>query len=229
MTTPPMGIKNKLSEILTTREYIIPTGEGFEGTGAPGLYLERLLGLKTSNADVPDAGGWEVKFSSGDALITLFQKEPYPRERGRMIRSIINRWGWVGQNGQQSFRHTISGQSDLLEVVDDAGEIRVRRLGHDDVVPHWPHDVILTTFARKLGNLIHVQGTKKGRTVIYESAEFLSQAKVTELIKAIVTGTICIEFNAFIRENGSLRNHGTRFRIRNEDLHRLYANRQQVR
>ena len=146
-----------------------------------------------------------------------------------MIRSIINRWGWVGQNGQQSFRHTISGQSDLLEVVDDAGEIRVRRLGHDDIVPHWPHDVILTTFARKLGNLIHVQGTKKGRTVIYESAEFLSQAKVTELIKAIVTGTICIEFNAFIRENGSLRNHGTRFRIRNEDLHRLYANRQHVR
>ena len=229
MTTPPIGIKSRLSQILETREYLIPTDEGFEGTGAPGLYLERLLGLKTSNADVPDAGGWEVKFSSGDALITLFQKEPYPRERGRMIRSIINRWGWVGQNGQQSFRHTISGQSDLLEVVDDAGEIRVRRLGHDDIVPHWPHDVILTTFARKLGNLIHVRGTKKGRTVIYESAEFLSQAKVTELIKAIVTGTICIEFNAFIRENGSLRDHGTRFRIRNEDLHRLYANRQHVR
>ena len=229
MTTPPMGIKNKLSQILTTREYIIPTGEGFEGTGAPGLYLEHLLGLKTSNADVPDAGGWEVKFSSGDALITLFQKEPYPRERGRMIRSIINRWGWIGQNGQPSFRHTIRGRSDLLEVVDDAGEIRVRRIGHDDVVPHWPHDVILTAFARKLGNLIHVQGTKKGRTVVYESAEFLSQVRVTDLVKAIATGTICIEFNAYIRENGAVRNHGTRFRIKTEDLYRLYTNRQQVR
>ncbi len=229
MTTPPMGIKNKLSQILTTREYIIPTGEGFEGTGAPGLYLEHLLGLKTSNADVPDAGGWEVKFSSGDALITLFQKEPYPRESGRMIRSIINRWGWIGQNGQQSFRHTIRGRSDLLEIVDDAGEIRVRRIGHDDVVPHWPHDVILTAFARKLGNLIHVQGTKKGRTVVYESAEFLSQVRVTDLVKAISTGTICIEFNAYIRENGAVRNHGTRFRIKTEDLYRLYTNRQQVR
>lgn len=229
MTTPPIGIKNKLSQILTTREYIIPTGEGFEGTGALGLYLEHLLGLKTSNADVPDAGGWEVKFSSGDALITLFQKEPYPRESGRMIRSIINRWGWIGQNGHQSFRHTIRGRSDLLEVVDDAGEIRVRRIGHDDVVPHWPHDVILTAFARKLGNLIHVQGTKKGRTVVYESAEFLSQIRVTDLVKAISTGIICIEFNAYIRENGAVRNHGTRFRIKTEDLYRLYTNRQQVR
>ena len=229
MTTPPMDTRNKLKQILTTREYIIPPGEGFEGTGAPGLYLERLLGLKTSNADVPDAGGWEVKFSSGGALITLFQKEPYPRERGRMIRSIINRWGWVGQNGQQSFRHTIRGQSDLLEVVDDAGEIRVRRIGHDDVVPHWPHDVILTAFSRKLGNLIHVHGTKKGRAVTYESAEFLSQARVTDLIRAITTGTICIEFNAYISETGAVRNHGTRFRVKTEDLHRLYANRQQVR
>ncbi len=200
MSTPPKGVKSKLSEILAQREFTIPKDQGFEGTGAPGLYLEHLLGLKTSNSDVPEDGGWEVKFSSGDAFITLFQKEPYPRQSGRMIRSIINRWGWIGQNGQQSFRHTISRQSDLLEVVKDAGEIRVRRLGHDDIVPHWPHDVILTTFSRKLGNLIHVQGARKGRTVMYKSAEFLSEAKLDRLIDAISKGTICIELNAHIKE-----------------------------
>ena len=227
MTTPPLDIRNKLSQILQTRDYLIPIGEGFEGTGAPGLFLEHLLGLKTSNLDIPDAGGWEVKFSSGNALITLFQKDPFPR--GRILRYMINEWGQIGKNGHQGFVHTISGRSDRFEIVDDAGEIRVRRTGYDDVVPHWPHDVLVTAFARKLGNLIHVHGTKRGRTVRYESAAFMSGAKVTNLIRAITTGTICLEFNAFIRENGSIRNHGTRFRIRPRDLPSLYSNRQLVR
>ena len=95
MNTPPKVVKSKLGEILAQREFTIPENQGFEGTGVLGLYLEHLLDLKTSNAEVPDPRGWEVKFTSGDALITLFQKEPYPRERGRMIRSIINRWDWI--------------------------------------------------------------------------------------------------------------------------------------
>ena len=74
MTAPQASIKSKLQEILATREYEIPEGAGFEGTGAPGLYLEHLLDLKTSNLDIPDAGAWEVKFTSGNALLTLFHK-----------------------------------------------------------------------------------------------------------------------------------------------------------
>ena len=229
MTTPTRNIREGLRELLATRDYVIPRGEGFEGTGAPGLYLEHLLGLKTSNVDVPDAGAWEVKFSSGNSLITLFHKDAY--SRGRAIRAIINRWGWIGRNGRQSFRHTICGQSDRFEVADDAGEIRVRRIGYDDVVPHWPHDVLLTAFARKLGNLIHVRGTwrRRDRHVSYEAADFLTGARATQLIRFIVAGTICIDFDAYIRESGAIRNHGTKFRIKPEDLHTLYASRQRVR
>ena len=229
MTTPSREIRDKLDGILAVRRYEIPTGGGFEGTGAPGLYLEHLLGLKTSNVDVPDAGAWEVKFSSGNSLVTLFHKEPYPRGPGRLTRAMINRWGWTGRNGLQSFRHTICGESDRFEVVNDAGAIRVRRIGHDDVVPNWPHDVLLTAFARKLGNLIHVRGTKRGRVVSYDSAEFLTEARISRLIQAITRGIICIDFDAYIRGNGSIRNHGTKFRISPEDLHQIYLNRQQVR
>lgn len=229
MTTPTRNIQNRLSGILATREYIIPSGEGFEGTGAPGLYLEHLLGLKTSNEDIPDAGAWEVKFSSGNSLITLFHKDAYPR--GRAIRTIINRWGWTGRNGRQSFRHTICGQSDRFEVADDAGEIRVRWIGYDDIVPHWPHDVLLTSFARKLGNLIHVQGTwnRRDRHATYEAAEFLTGARSTQLIRFILSGVICIDFDAYIQESGAIRNHGTKFRIKPKDLPTLYANRRRVR
>ncbi len=221
MTTPNRQTRQRLEEILLEREFEIPVGQGFGGTGGPGLYLEHLLGLKTSNIDVPDAGAWEVKFSSGNSLVTLFHKEALPR--GQAMRYMIQNWGWIGRNGLQSFRHTICGESDQFEVVDDANEIRVRRLDGDDLVPHWPHDVLITAFARKLAKLILVRGTRRGGKVTYESAEYLSNAKTTQLIKSIVDGTICIDFDAYIRENGSIRNHGTKFRIKIDDLSSIYA------
>ena len=141
------------------------------------------------------------------------------------MRYMIQNWGWIGRNGLQNFRHTICGESDLFEVVDDANEIRVRRLDGDDLVPHWPHDMLITAFARKLAKLILVRGTRRGGRVSYESVEYLSNARTTQLIKSIVDGTICIDFDAYIRGNGSIRNHGTKFRIKIDDLHSIYADR----
>ena len=226
MTTPDRRIQDALKQVLAQREYEIPQGQGFEGAGAPGLYLEYLLGLKTSNADVPDAGAWEVKFTSGKAPLTLFHKDPYPR--GEAIRYIINRWGWTGRNGRPSFRHTIWGESERCEVVDDAGDIRVRRKGYDDVSPYWPHDTLITAFSRKLSKLILVRGSKRGRVVQYMSAEFLSDAHVTRFIRNIARGVVCIDFDAYIQEGGAVRNHGTKFRIAVEDLSALYRTRHRV-
>ena len=227
MTTPDRRIQDTLKQVLAQCEFEIPQGQGFEGAGAPGLYLEHLLGLKTSNADVPDAGAWEVKFTSGTTPLTLFHKEPYPR--GEAIRYIINRWGWTGRNGRPSFRHTIWGESDRCEVVDDAGDIRVRRKGYDDVSPYWPHDTLITAFSRKLSKLILVRGKKRGRIVWYTSAEFLSDALVTRFIRNIARGVVCIDFDAYIKEGGAVRNHGTKFRIAVEDLSALYRTRHRVR
>ena len=227
MTTPDRRVTDRLRQVLVTQEHQIPADMGFEGTGAPGLYVAHLLGLTASNADIPDPSGWKVKYSSGNSLVTLFHKDAYPR--GDAIRYMINRWGWIGRNGRQSFRHTICGESDRFTVVDEASEIRVRRTGYDDLVPHWPHDVLIDAFSRKLRNLILVHGRKRGRTVWYDSAEFFSEARSDSLIRAIRTGTICIDFDAFIRESGAIRNHGTKFRAKSEDIAPLYTQRQPLR
>ena len=226
MTLPNRHVFERLRQVLQTCEYEIPRGMGFEGTGAPGLYLEHLLGLTTSNQDIPDEGSWELKFSSGNSLLTLFHKEASPRGT---IRYLINSWGWVGRNGRQSFRHTICGESDRFTVVDDANAIRVRRTGHDDLVPFWPHDVLVNSLSRKLRNLILVRGSRRNRMVRYESAELLTEVRSTRFIREILRGTVCIDFDAYIRDTGAIRNHGTKFRIRTEDIHRLYTGRHTVR
>ncbi len=228
MTAPQSSIRAQLKDILDTREYAIPKDQGFEGTGAPGLYLEHLLNLKTSNLDIPDAGAWEVKFTGGSALLTLFHKTA--DRNGPTIADIIGKWGYIGQNGRPNFRYTVCGQTSDYEVSDEDGFIKVRRSGDDTFVPLWSHDALVTAFARKLGNLIHVQGSwsKRTRLVTYESAEFLSQARTTQLINLIAVGTICIDFDAYLRESGGVRDHGTKFRIKASDLHSLYTTRETV-
>ena len=76
--------------------------DGFGGTGAPGLYLEHLLGLTTSNVDVPDAGAWEVKYTSGNALLTLFHKDPYPARGRGYATSSTDGAGRVGMDFRAS-------------------------------------------------------------------------------------------------------------------------------
>lgn len=222
MKLPPKKIQKDLQEILATREYEIPYVKGLKGTGAPGLYLEHLLDLRTSNIDIPDAAGWELKYTSGNSLLTLFHKEPFPRGTTRYI---VNKWGQIGRNGLQGFRHTICGKSDKFIVVDDANSIRVRHLDQDDLVPHWPHNQLIGAFARKLSNLILVRGSyqRKRRVVIYKSAEYFTNVQLTDLVEAIIKGTICIDFDAHIRENNAIRNHGTKFRIKVEDLRKIYV------
>ena len=89
--TSSRAVLDRLSDVLRQQQHEIPSDMGFEGTGAPGLYLEHLLGLQTSNLDIPDAGEWELKYSSGSSLVTLFRNEPLPR--GEAMRYMINSWG----------------------------------------------------------------------------------------------------------------------------------------
>ena len=224
--TSSRAVLARLREVLQQKQHEMPSDMGFEGSGAPGIYLNHLLGLRASNLDTPDADAWASKYTGGSSLVTLFHKDPFPR--GAAISYMINSWGWIGRNGQQSFRHTICGESESFAVVDEANEIRVRRIGQDDLVLHWPHDVLVNSLALKLPNLILVHGRRRGRTVWYESAETFREVRSTGLVRAIVAGTICVDFDAYIQPSGAVRNHGAKFRIKSDNLHRLYTHHERV-
>ena len=229
MTAPKTRIRNRLRDILARREYEVPAGEEFEGSGVAGQYLAHLMrDLKASRSALPDAGAWKVEFTSRNSKLTLFDKEA--DSYGPSIHDIISHWGKISANGTARLRRTLCGQSEDFSVADEEGTIRIRRNGDAKVVPFWSHDSLITAFARNAGYLIHVKGSwnKRTRVVSYESAEFLSQARTTQFISFIANGTICIEFDAYLGESGGVRDHGTKFRIKLEDLHSLYSTREAV-
>jgi hypothetical protein len=197
-------------------------------TGAPGNFLEDLIGLKAGNKDIPDITGWEVKYyTASTTLITLFHKDPKPET---VLRSMVKRFGIMDELGRMSLRHTIKGKSAKFKIVEDAGNVIIRPLHGNGVVPTWSSDVILNAAAHKLRRLMLVRGERKGQKVRFHRVDCFENLHISLFIPEIINGTIAIEFNAREMKPGSdgLRNHGTKFRIAPDHVCRLYFHKERM-
>ena len=99
--TPPRTRRELFERIKAVIEhgwYDMPVSYG--GTGAPGTFLEDLLGLRAGALDIPDSLGWELKwYTHKTSLLTLFHKEAdgpeaimrYMVRAGRPSRSLTSR------------------------------------------------------------------------------------------------------------------------------------------
>ena len=221
IVTTDADLYSKLRNVLQSGWISLPDSPGYRGTGAPGVMLEELLGLDGKNYDTPDSGKWEIKFHSRSALLTLFHLEAQPKG---YLHHLVPRFGWPDSQGRTSFRHTIHGRSDRgFYIVNENNRITVKKDQTSDVEwPYWTHDSLINAFVSKFRRLIVVGGQKRGNQVNYKTAHLYWEPKSTQLIDEIEQGIIAIDFDARTTEGRGLRNHGTKFRIRYDDLHRLY-------
>jgi hypothetical protein len=216
---------NKLREVIDNGWYVIPEDTGYGGTGGPGLLLEDLIGIDRNNRDGPDSGVWELKFHSGKSPLTLFHLTPQPKG---VMHEFVRGYGWPDLKGRTSFRHTIWGSSSRgFKIANDVNRIIVRNEGPVADIkitpPYWAHDNLMNAFVYKLRRLALVHGTKRKGKVRYEYARLYWEPKITDFISAIERGLIAIDFDARTNLSGmGLRDHGTKFRIKIEDLSSLY-------
>lgn len=221
MTVGDRQLFDRLQKILDGGPIKIPDVSPYRGTGAPGLLLEKLLGLDGGNRDTPDGGRWEIKFHSGKALLTLFHLEGKPRGHQK---PLIQRYGWIGRGGYLSFRHTLRGESDRgFYVVNENDAISVRKRNQADAnLPTWSHDALVNAFVSKLRRLIVVKGRTQKGFAIYENAVLYREPKFTAFFEAIANGFVAIDFDMRLNSSGGVRNHGTKFRVKGEYLGQLY-------
>lgn len=219
---------SRLREIISRGWQDMPESPRYNGTGAPGNYLEDQIGLRAGNQDIADIVGWEVKFFNPKTnLITLFHKEPQPEG---VLRYMVSKYGWKDEQGRLSFRHTISGRSDRFIVVDDAGNLIVRPLKGNGVVPMWSHDTLLNIAGGKLRRLMLVKGERNGQKVKFNRVDCFENLHLTLLISEMINGTIAVDFDVRETRPGSkaLRNHGTKFRVAPDNVCRLYLKKERL-
>lgn len=209
----------------------IPDERSYRGSGAPGRLLEHLLGISENNNDSPDLNDWEIKFHGGSAPVTLFHKDPEPRG---IMRNLVHEHGWKDDQGRISFRHTIYGRTERgFYVVNEADRVIVRHETKDTVNPFWKHNTLLGSIGAKLRRLIVVQGKMAKqipKAVTYQTATAYWDFDLTGFCEAVAKGKVAIDFDARTQQGAgsALRNHGTKFRIKMEDIASLYAHSKKI-
>ena len=223
-----------ITDLIEAGWHTMPDESPYKGTGAPGNYLEHLLGFTPGAADIPDALGWELKWHTPRThLLTLFHKTP--DNSPEIIRYMVRKYGKKDAKGRLSFRHTIDPTSraaaQRFMPVYDAGQLVVRRRDGNGMVPRWSQDSILGAAGGKLRRLLLILGERKGQQVKFTRADAYDTFSLTDFFVEVERGVIVIDFDARESSPGShgMRDHGTKFRVRPEHVCRLYMNKQRVR
>ncbi len=232
---PPRSKKDlfeRMRSVIDYGLYEMPEDSRYNGTGAPGHFLEDLLGARSGAQDIPDAVGWELKWhTEKTALVTLFHKEPDgPSE---IMRYMVKQYGKRDDQDRLSFRHTIKGKSDRFRVVSDAGQVVVRPDKGNGPVPYWSHTELEAAAGAKLRRLLLVKGIyqRSNKIVQFIQADAFETFHLSDFIYELVRGQIALDFDCREKSPGSdaLRNHGTKFRVPPESICRLYLKKNRVK
>lgn len=226
----PAFVRDKLNDILSAGGFRMPDHDevpGYGGTGGHGKLLEELLGINGGNKDLPDGGAWELKLHSGSGQITLFHQE---HTNGMSIREVIANWGVQGQGGR-CFRHTVRGDK-----WSNGPRIKGFRLLPELVVMHrdcgevvsWDQNRVANHMAQKLRRLLLVHASRPsggagGEWVTCKHADLWWEPNVTKIPDLVASGVLLVDFDACIRPDGTIRNHGTKFRVSPQSIDALYG------
>ncbi len=101
-------------------------------------------------------------------------------------------------------------------------EVRERCGGQLKYPIVWTKDELSRTASKKLPNCIYVRGEKEGDIVRFMEMKILKDFLPSELFEGIVRGAVLVDFDARTNPTGSVRNHGTKFRVRKLEFSSLY-------
>ncbi|MBU2545506.1 glycosyl hydrolase [Patescibacteria group bacterium] len=200
-----------------------------------GKTLEDLLGIKENNIPLPDIGGVaELKSyrKNAKSMITLFTLEPLPKG-GDRDRLLLDDFGYSKIDNQRSkeLHSTLSckkynNQNLKLSVEKDKIRIKGKRRRLNIF---WDMESIKNKFNNKLPALVYVLSDTKiinGTEYFHFNEAYLLEDFDFELFKKRVrVDNIVAEFRMYYRPDGSVRNHGTGFRIKVKKLDDCFSRR----
>ncbi|PIS34799.1 MAG: glycosyl hydrolase [Parcubacteria group bacterium CG08_land_8_20_14_0_20_43_9] len=203
-----------------------------------GKTLEDLLNIKENNIPLHDiAGVAELKACrrSAKSMLTLFTLEPLPKG-GDRDRVLLDNFGYSKRNNRRSkeLHSTLSckrynNQSLKLSVSGD--KIRVQGKGKRLNI-YWDTESVQKKFGNKLPALVYVLADtkeEKGKEYFHFNEAYLLSGFDFDLFQKMVKkDQIVVDFRMYYRPNGSVRNHGTGFRIKINKLYNCFRNKDQL-
>ena len=229
------------------REYKIITGMGWikthrSGSTGIGKTIEDLLGIQENNLGEPDFGDYELKSSrtSSNSMLTIFTKSPQPAKSNTYLRL---KYGYtsINYNNIEKVLHSTLCASRFTTITNTEFSLRINcsidrisiesNLGIEPIF--WEREALRATFNKKYKNkFIHVRANSRG-TGIDEEFQYLEAYEVSgfdydSFVKLLEDGKIYIDLRIGQYPNGKTHDHGTAFRIREQDQYLLFKNRRKI-
>lgn len=223
------NLKRKLKEI-KQMGFIKTHRTGDTGIGKT---LEDLLGIKENNIPLADLGKIaELKSfrKNTKSMMTLFTLEPLPKG-GDRDRMLLDNFGYSKRDNQRSkeLHSTLSCKrynNQRLRLSVEKEKIKVKGKNKRLNI-FWDMQSVKDKFDVKLPALVYVLADSK----IIDNEEFFKfqEAYLLEgfdfelFKKRIKSDDIAVDFRMYYRPSGSVRNHGTGFRVKNNKLDSCFA------
>jgi len=198
-----------------------------------GYTLESCLGIKENNIPLADLGSdIELKAFRKDSasLLTLFTCEPKP-EGGDRDRELLEKFGYKKRENlrQKELYCTINSsvfnpQTLKLAVEDDRIKVVSNR---EEIVVYWLAQQLKERFLQKVPKLIVVKAEVRlkdngSEEFHFNEAYFLKGFSFESFKNMVSKDIITVDFRMHLRENGTVRNHGTAFRIRKSKIEKCF-------
>ena len=200
-----------------------------KGNTGIGYTLETLLDLKENNLKTADFGEIELKSQRKNAssLVTMFTFN-----NGAWLiptKEVVEKYGYVDSQGRKALYSTVNthpnAQGLYLEIKND--DLNLYHLDAT-LIAKWRIENIIGTFSKKMPSLVEVYAkTRKNsdgkEEFLFDEAFFLKNPDAGKFIKLIRKNVVVVDIRMHLKNNGSVRNHGTGFRINEKFLKNCFS------
>lgn len=205
------------------------------GSTGVGYTLETLLGIKENNSPGGDFRGMELKAYRDDDMqmgdtekMNLFLKEPKWTD-GLNHAERIRQFGYVDDNGRRAMYSTVQirpNSHGLGFRIDHESERLYMQFESRDVA-YWAFSILAKRLNEKHSEVAfvaaHARGSGKAEEFRFYGVTWCCDPSIADFVELIDAGDVVLELRMHITPGGSVRNHGSAFRIRQNRIPALYA------
>lgn len=205
-----------------------------------GKTLEDLLGIVENNIDGPDFGDYELKSCRLDSnsMLTIFTKTPQPKGAANTLRMTFGYSSKAYDNDEKVLHSTLSADR-LVSIADTGrslkvvcGQTKVSIIAEDGIeYAYWTRDQLKKAFEKKYKNkFVYAKAQSRGSGTSEEfrfvEAYEVSGFNYEAFIDLLEQGKIYIDLRIGQyhcgAKNGQTHDHGTGFRIKENDQPLLF-------
>jgi MvaI/BcnI restriction endonuclease family len=218
-------------EAIKNMGYVVSLRKGNTGIG---YTLESILGIAENNIRLPDFGTIELKSKRKNVstLVTMFTFNKAVWKIKQL--DVIKNYGYRDTTGRQALYCFVSTKRNPQGLYLKTMETSLQMCHNDgSLIAEWQAENLEARFSDKMPALVLVQAETRINSdakeeFFFNNAYLLSEPSGTKLLTMIAKNEILVDVRMHINKRGSVRNHGTAFRIDESKLLNCFVKKEKL-